>query len=77
MVASLGFTVHLRSRGKEQGDIGELGHRARRWVVECTHGWMNQFRGLLVRWAKKADNYLAFVHLACGIITWRATGLLG
>jgi hypothetical protein len=38
---------------------------------------LNRFRGLLVRWAKKADNYLAMLHLACGIITWRATGLLG
>ncbi len=67
----------MRSRGEEQRDISELGYRARRWVVERTHAWMNRFRGLLVRWAKKADNYLAFVHLACGIITWRATGLLG
>ncbi len=71
------FTAHVRSRGEEQRDISELGYRARRWVVERTHAWMNRFRGLLVRWAKKADNYLAFVHLACGIITWRATGLLG
>ena len=76
-MVGLGFTVHLRSRSEEQRDIRELGYRARRWVVERTHGWMNRFRSLLVRWAKKADNYLAFVHLACGIITWRATGLLG
>ena len=77
LVAGLGFTAHLRSRGEEEREICELGYRARRWVVERTHGWMNRFRGLLVRWAKKAQNYLAFVHLACGIITWRATGLLG
>lgn len=77
LVAQLGFTAHLRSRGEEQRDIRELGYRARRWVVERTHSSMNRFRGLLVRWAKRAENYLAFVHLACGIITWRATGLLG
>jgi transposase len=77
LVAGLGFTAHLRRRGEEQRDIRELGYRARRWVVERTHGWLNRFRGLLIRWAKKAENYLAFVHLACGIITWRATGLLG
>jgi putative transposase len=77
LVAGLGFTIHLRSRGEEQRDIRELGYRARRWVVERTHGWMNRFRGLLIRWAKKPENYLAFVHLACAIITWRATGLLG
>ncbi len=77
LVAGLGYTAHLRSRGEEQRDIRALGYRARRWVVERTHGWLNRFRGLLIRWAKKTENYLAFVHLACGIITWRATGLLG
>jgi putative transposase len=28
-----------------------------------------------VRWEKKAENYIAMLHLVCGIITWRATGL--
>ncbi|WP_274381936.1 transposase [Noviherbaspirillum sedimenti] len=50
---------------------------ARRWVVERTHSWMNRFRGLLIRWEKKSENYLAFLHIACGVIAWRATGLLG
>lgn len=77
LVAGLGFTLHLRRRGEERRDMRELGHRARRWVVERTHGWLNRFRGLLIRWAKKTENYLAFLHLACAIITWRATGLLG
>ncbi|MGI8474870.1 MAG: IS5/IS1182 family transposase, partial [Thermomicrobiales bacterium] len=39
--------------------------RARRWVVERTHSWMNRSRRLLVRWEKKAEHYLAFVQLAC------------
>ena len=77
LVKGLGFTLHLRGRGEEQRDSREGGRRARRWVVERTHGWLNRFRGLLIRWAKKAENYLAFLHLACAIITWRATGLLG
>ncbi len=37
---------------------------------------MNRFRGVLVRWAKKANNYLAFLHLVCASITRRATGPL-
>ena len=41
------------------------GGRARRWVVERTHSWLNRSRRLLVRWEKKTENYLAFVHLAC------------
>ena len=41
------------------------GGRARRWVVERTHSWLNRSRRLLVRWEKKTENYVAFVHLAC------------
>jgi len=43
-----------------------LGGRARRWVVERTHSWLNRSRRLLlVRWEKKTENYLGFIHLAC------------
>lgn len=77
-VEQFGFTAHIRSRGDEAKAIStEAGFHARRWVVERTHSWMNRFRGLLIRWPKKASNYLAFLHLACGIIAWRAAGLLG
>jgi putative transposase len=27
---------------------------------------------LLIRWEKRPENYLAMLHLACGVITWRA-----
>ena len=36
---------------------------------------MNRFRRILVRWEKLADTYLAMLHLACALITWRAFGL--
>jgi hypothetical protein len=29
-----------------------------------------------VRWEKLAETYIAMLHLALGVITWRATGLL-
>ena len=45
--------------------------RARRWVVEVTHSFFNRFRKLLVRYEKKADNYLALVQFACAVIVWR------
>lgn len=67
------FTPHIRSRGEEQKLLArEAGLRARRWVVERTHSWLNRFRRILVRWEKRADTYLAMLHLACGLITWRA-----
>jgi putative transposase len=73
-----GFTLHLRTRGEEaQALKRRAGVKARRWVVERTHSWMNRFRRILIRWEKKAENYLGMLHLACALITWRAAGLLG
>jgi len=46
-------------------------HPPRRWVVEVAHAWFNRFRRLLIRWEKKADNYLALVHLAAVLIIYR------
>ena len=71
------FTAHIRSRSEEKQEIGKrAGYKARRWVVERTHSWLNRFRRILVRWEKLAVTYVAMLHLALGIITWRATGLL-
>jgi len=39
--------------------------------VEAGHSWFNRFRRLLVRWEKKAANYLAFVQLAATLIIYR------
>ena len=73
-----GFTAHIRSRGEEAQAIKkEAGFKARRWVVERTHSWMNRFRRILIRWDKSADNYIAFLHFACALIAFRAAGLLG
>lgn len=78
LVEGFGFTAHIRSRGEEIRGIKKTARKkARRWVVERTHSWMNRFRGLLIRWTKRADTYIALLHFACGIITWRSTGLLG
>jgi transposase len=76
-VEQFGFVVHIRALCEEPKQVSSgMEFRARRWVVERTHSWMNRFRGLLIRWPKKASNYLACLHLVCGIIAWRATGLL-
>jgi putative transposase len=78
LLAEFGFTAHIRGRGEEAQAIQrEVGYKARRWVVERTHSWMNRFRRLLVRWDKKVRNYLAFLHLACAYLTYRQSGLLG
>lgn len=72
------FTAHIRCRGEEAKAINKAtGFIARRWVVERSHSWMNRFRRILVRWEKRADTYVAMLHLACSIITWKSGGLLG
>jgi len=71
-----GYTAHIRARGEEMREKAQIpGYRARRWVVERTHSWMNRFRRLLIRWEKKVDNYLAMLHLACAFIAFQASGL--
>jgi putative transposase len=78
LLAEFGFTAHIRARGEEaQATKREAEYKARRWVVERTHSWMNRFRRVLIRWDKKVCNYLAFLHLACAYITYRQSGLLG
>lgn len=73
-----GFTAHIRARGEEARELREeAGKRARRWVVERTHSWLNRFRRLLIRWDKKPENYLGFLHFACALIAFRAAGLFG
>lgn len=77
-IAEWGDTAHIRSRGEERDAQAHIpGYRARRWVVERTHSWLNRFRRLLIRWEKKPENYLALVHFACAFIAFRASGLFG
>lgn len=51
---------------------------ARRWVVERAIGWLQKCRGLLIRYEKKAENYLGLIELACALL-WarRLHGLRG
>lgn len=69
IVQAFGYTTHIRRRGEEK-TTRKAGQRARRWVVERTHSWLNRHRRLLIRWEKKPDNYLALLHFACALITW-------
>lgn len=78
LLAEFGFTAHIKARGEEAKELkAEAGKRARRWVVERSHSWMNRFRRILVRWDKKPENYMAFLHFACALISFRAAGLFG
>jgi putative transposase len=76
-VLDFGYTAHIVPRGQErQAKQHVPGYRARRWIVERTHSWMNRFRRLLIRWEKKVDHYLAFLHFACAWIAFRAANVI-
>ena len=78
ILVEFGFTAHIRSRGEEAQAIKAAAHnKARRWVVERTHSWMNRFRRILGRWDKRPEHYVAFLHFACALIAFRAAGLFG
>jgi transposase len=78
LLAELGYLEHIRSRGEEEAERQVIpNYRARRWKVERTHSWLNRFRRILIRWDKKADNYLAMLHFACALIVFRSLGFFG
>jgi transposase len=78
LVKRWGYTLHIKSRGDEAKALrSNPRFRARRWVVERSHSWLNRHRRLLVRWEKKAVNYEAMLQFACALITLRLAGVLG
>jgi len=78
LLAEFGFTAHIRSRPEERQALKQQAQKkARRWVVERAHSWLNRFRRILIRWDKKPENYIAFLHFACALIAFRAAGLFG
>jgi transposase len=72
-----GYTTHIPKKGQDASPRKHRGGRARRWVVERTHSWTNRARRLLIRWEKKATNYLGFLHLQFAITALRTAAVLG
>jgi putative transposase len=70
-----GYVAHIPPKASAAHPVPLPGdpmrHPPRRWVVEVSHSWFNRFRRLLVRWEKKAANYLGFVQLAACLIVYR------
>ena len=60
------FIAHIPAKASAAEPLPPPGdparHPARRWVVEVAHSWFNRFRRLLIRWEKKAANYLALLQ---------------
>lgn len=72
VVSCRDYSPHIRTRGEELRLKARVpGWRARRWVVEACHSWLNRNRALLIRWSKKDDNHLALLQLASGLIAFK------
>jgi len=68
------YQLHLKTRRQEvQEKQADPSHRARRWVVERTHSWLNRFRKLLVSFEKSEASYTALLSLDAALICWRQT----
>jgi putative transposase len=64
------YQAHIRRIGEEKKDPeGKKRYPARQWVVERTLGWLSKCRSILVRYEKKATNYLGLIKVAC-ILLW-------
>lgn len=67
-----GYVAHIRRIGEEKLDAaGQKTNPARRWVVERTIAWLQRCRALLIRYDKRAEDYLGLIQLACALLWCR------
>ncbi len=66
------FAPHRKNRKKKKTQDGRKIRRYKwRWKIERLFAWLGNFRLLVVRYERKADNYLGSVRLGCIIILLR------
>jgi len=67
-----GFIPHIIGRRQEEAETAkDPNKKARRWVAEVCHSWMNRFRKLLVRYEKTDKAFMGLLMLACAFIAFR------
>jgi transposase len=52
-------------------DARKLRRYRRRWLIERVFSWLMKSRRLVIRYEHKAENFLAFLELACAVILLR------
>jgi putative transposase len=53
LLEDYGYTIRVRLREEYRVNCKKIPrYRAKHWIVERTHSWMNRFRRLLIRWEK-------------------------
>lgn len=56
---------HLKTRAHKTQDGRPLRRYKRRWLVERLFAWLQNYRRLITRWERYAENFLGFVQLGC------------
>lgn len=59
--------TNRRPENKTQ-DGRKLRRYERRWTVERTIGWLQNYRRLCIRWEKSAAMFQGFIHLTCSLL---------
>jgi transposase len=62
---------HRRTRKQRTQDGRPLRRYRRRWKVERLFAWLQNFRRIVVRYERVAENFLGMLHLACSVILLR------
>ena len=60
-----------RQTHRKSQDLRKLRRYRRRWKVERLISWLTQFRRIVTRYERLAENFLGFLHLACARILLR------
>jgi transposase len=62
---------HRSNRRHQTQDGRPLRRYARRWTVERTIGWLQNFRRLCIRWEKSTLLFQGFLHFSCTLLLLR------
>jgi transposase len=60
-----------RQTHRQSQDLRKLRRYRRRWKVKRLISWLTQFRRIVTRYERLAENFLGFPHLACARILLR------
>ena len=65
------IAAHRANRRKRTQDGRPLRRMARRWTVERTISWLQNYRRLCIRWEKSALLFQGFLHFSCTLLLLR------
>jgi len=62
---------HRSNRKNKTQDLRCMRRYRRRWKIERLFAWLQNFRRLVVRYERYAENFLGMLHLGCCVILLR------